>query len=103
MVACDPDQTIIAALGSPITFAEQTSALIAEMSWQGRQAFAKHKKILMARAHIDNRLLAYATLSQESGPSCSRNMACPPANTACGEFHASSTFAGDAFPQQATY
>ena len=66
MVACDPDQTIIAALGSPITFAEQTSALIAETSWRGRQAFAKHKKILMARAHIDNRLLAYTTLVRKA-------------------------------------
>ena len=61
-VACEPHNTVIAALGSPITFAEQTSALIAEMSRRGRQAFSKHKKILMARTKPHSRLLAYTTL-----------------------------------------
>ena len=61
-VACEPHNTVIAALGSPITFAEQTTAIIAEMMRRGRIAFGKHKKILLARTHLHSRLLACTTL-----------------------------------------
>ncbi|CAE7573272.1 pol [Symbiodinium sp. CCMP2592] len=61
-VPCAPYKTVIATLGSPFTFGEQIAAIIAEMSRRGRQAFAKHKNILLARTSIKTRVAAYTTL-----------------------------------------
>ncbi|CAE7787885.1 Clec16a [Symbiodinium sp. CCMP2592] len=59
---CQPHKTVIATLGSPITFGEQTVPIIAEMTRRGRQAFAKHKHILLARTGLASRMTAYIAL-----------------------------------------
>ncbi|CAE7364098.1 pol [Symbiodinium sp. CCMP2592] len=61
-VACQPHKTVISTLGSPITFGEQTAPIIAEMCRRGRQAFAKHKQILLARTSFNTRMTAYIAL-----------------------------------------
>ncbi|CAE7690154.1 pol [Symbiodinium sp. CCMP2592] len=61
-VPCADHKTVIATLGSPITFGEQTAAIIAEMCRRGRQSFAKHKSILLARTGLRARMAAYTTL-----------------------------------------
>ncbi|CAE7624163.1 Clec16a [Symbiodinium sp. CCMP2592] len=61
-VPCADHKTVIATLGSPITFGEQTAAIIAEMNRRGRQSFAKHKSILLARTGLKARMAAYTTL-----------------------------------------
>ncbi|CAE7546588.1 unnamed protein product, partial [Symbiodinium necroappetens] len=61
-VPCQPHGTIISALGSPITFGDQTTAIVGEMARRARAAFAKHKRVLKARTSIRPRLVAYDTL-----------------------------------------
>ena len=43
-----------------------TAAPVAEMSKRGRQSFAKHSKILQARASLRSRLIAYTSLVRNS-------------------------------------
>ncbi|CAE7719870.1 unnamed protein product [Symbiodinium necroappetens] len=66
-VACSDYRTVISTLGSPITFHDQTAALIAEMSRRSRNAFRKHKQILTARTNIKSRAKAYLTLVRNAG------------------------------------
>ena len=61
-VACQAPQTIVPALGTPLTFGDQTAAIIAEMTRRGRAAFSKHKKVLTARASLKPRIIAHMTL-----------------------------------------
>ena len=53
-------------LGTPITFGEQTAALVAEMCRRGRQSFAKHRNILLARTSLRSRIIAYTSLVRNS-------------------------------------
>ena len=65
-VPCPPHKTHISALGSPITFGEPTTVIIAEMVRRGRQAYAKHRSVLTAHTCLRTRLLAYMTLVRNS-------------------------------------
>ena len=65
-VPCQPHGSTIPALGSPITFGDQTAAIIGEMSRRARAAFGKHKQVLRARSSLKPRLLAHTALVRNS-------------------------------------
>ena len=102
-MACEPHNTVIAALGSPITFAEQTSALIAEMSRRGRQAFADSPNT--RRSGKDQATQPSACI-HNIGEKCavirSRDVASPSAHPTSSQLHTNTTPAGDAFLKQTT-
>ena len=66
-IACCDHKTVISTLGSPITFGEQTAAIIAEMQRRSRNAFRKHKPILTARTSMHSRAIAHVTLVRNAG------------------------------------
>ena len=59
---CQHHGTTIPVLGSPLTFGDQTAAIVGEMARRARAAFGKHKRVLKARTSIKPRLVAYNTL-----------------------------------------
>ncbi|CAE7944187.1 unnamed protein product [Symbiodinium sp. KB8] len=61
-VQCQHHGTTIPVLGSPLTFGDQTAAIVGEMARRARAAFGKHKRVLKARTSIKPRLVAYNTL-----------------------------------------
>eukprot|EP00439_Symbiodinium_sp_Y106_P049719 s4275_g6.t1 len=61
-VACQPFGTEVAALGSPLTFAEPVAAITAAMNHRARKAFAKHSKLLCAPTPIKARIRMHTTL-----------------------------------------
>ena len=57
-----PVQTVVPALGTPLTFGDPTAAIIAEMARRGRTAFAKHKQVLTTRTSLKPRIIAHMSL-----------------------------------------
>ncbi|CAE7572889.1 unnamed protein product [Symbiodinium microadriaticum] len=66
-VECCPHKTVITTLGSPISFGEQTTMIIAEMGRRSRNAFHKHKAILKTKSSLKSRALAHITLVRNAG------------------------------------
>ncbi|CAE7307273.1 unnamed protein product, partial [Symbiodinium microadriaticum] len=66
-VECCPHKTVITTLGSPISFGEQTTMIIAEMGRRSRNAFHKHKAVLKTKSSLKSRALAHITLVRNAG------------------------------------
>ncbi|CAE7943307.1 unnamed protein product [Symbiodinium necroappetens] len=61
-VHSQPPDSTVAALGTPLTFGDQTAAIIAEMTRRGRAAFSKRKKTLTVRTSLKPRIIAHMSL-----------------------------------------